>query len=387
MAIIYIKYGELTLKGKNKMSFINCLFKNIKKSLVDFSDIVCEKHYDSTTISGYDESQQEEIVNVLKRVPGISLILIGYISDRKIDVLAENIIQKLNDYNEPTTFKFETKRQDKAFELNSMQISEQLGGYVLRAKPNFAVDVHKPKIKITVEIRRDDAIYYLRRIKGLGGFPVGINGRILVLISGGIDSPVASHLIIKKGFHVDYLTFITPPHTNIGALEKVRTLIKKVTLDGKIEKPKLYICEFTNLQHELAHISNKSYQITLMRRYFFRIARDLAIKNKYDAIATGESSGQVASQTVESMSAIQDAIGGFLVMRPLLAYDKNEIIDIARTIDTYETSIIPFEDCCSLFVPQNPATKPTIRTAIKLESELEFADGVYKQIFDKIKSE
>jgi thiamine biosynthesis protein ThiI len=264
-----------------------------------------------------------------------------------------------------------------------MEISRKLGGVILNNFKKYHVDVHKPKLHIIVEIKLKEAIFYFEKMKGCGGFPLGINGRVLMLISGGIDSPVAASLLLKKGLKVDFLTFISPPHTDDRVLDKVRTLQKILTYDGKLYKSKLYIVNFTSLQHEISHISNHSYQITLMRRYFFRIAKDLAIQNEYDAIATGESLGQVASQTIESMGTIQDSINGFLVLRPLLSFDKSEIIEMAKKMGTYDTSILPFADSCSLFVPTYPVTKPTIHGAKKLEDELPLIKGIYDNIFKK----
>jgi thiamine biosynthesis protein ThiI len=264
-----------------------------------------------------------------------------------------------------------------------MEIAKKMGGVILDNFPKFKVDVHKPSLTATIEIRRNETIFYFNRIRGCGGFPLGINGRVLMLISGGIDSPVAASLLIKKGFNVDFLTFISPPHTDERALDKVRTLRKIITMDGKLEKSKLYIVNFTKLQHEISHISIHSYQITIMRRYFFKIAYDLAKKYNYDAIATGESLGQVASQTIESMQTIQNSINDFMVLRPLLTYDKIEIIQLAKQLGTYETSILPYADSCSLFVPTNPVTKPKFYTAQKLEAELELAPSIYQTILDK----
>ncbi|MDR0826124.1 MAG: tRNA 4-thiouridine(8) synthase ThiI [Mycoplasmataceae bacterium] len=382
--IIYIKYGELTLKGKNKMSFINCLYTNLKKALISFKDVTIHKQYDSATISGFTTKNKDKIVEILKQVPGISLIIPAYIAPKDFAKLGDTIVKQLmKNKITHTTFKVDTKRADKSYPLNSMEVSTKMGGVILRNFKGYSVDVHKPQLKITIEIKLKEAIFYFEKIKGFGGFPLGINGRILLLISGGIDSPVAAKLLMKKGFYVDFLTFISPPHTDDQALDKVKKLKRIITLDGKLENSKLYIVNFTPLQHEIAHISIHSYQITIMRRYFFRIAHKLALIHKYDAIATGESLGQVASQTIDSMQTIQNAIGESLVLRPLLSFDKSEIIELGRQYGTYETSILPFADSCSLFVPTNPVTRPTIHTAAKLEAELELASEIIERIINK----
>jgi thiamine biosynthesis protein ThiI len=262
-----------------------------------------------------------------------------------------------------------------------MEISTKLGGVILNHFKDYAVDVHKPKLVINVEIKDLYAIFYFEKINGLGGLPLGINGKVLMLISGGIDSPVAANLLLKKGLQVDFLTFISPPHTDERALNKVRELKKIITLNNDLYNAKLYIVNFTNLQHEITHIHDRSYQITILRRYFFRFAKRLAESNNYQAIATGEALGQVASQTIQSMQTIQNSIGDFLVLRPLLTMDKSEIIHLAKQLGTYDTSILPYADSCSLFVPANPVTKPTIHKAIHLESGLELADDIMEQIF------
>ncbi|MDR2846718.1 MAG: tRNA 4-thiouridine(8) synthase ThiI [Mycoplasmataceae bacterium] len=377
---IYIKYGELTLKGKNISSFINCLFINIKKALINFKNVKIIKKYDYAIVTDC-ENEIDDIIEILKLVPGIYCLIKAYTTSTDIDVAVKQICAQL-----PTgshTFKVVTKRIDKKYPINSMDYNKKMGELILGACNQYHVDIHHPEITVGIEIKASEVIYYFNKIKGTGGFPLGINGRVLLLMSGGIDSPVAGKLLMKKGLHVDFLTFITPPHTNPKALKKVEKLRLILTKDGLLESSKLYIINFTNLQNELAHMSNSSYQITIMRRYFFRIARDIALKFKYQAIATGESLGQVASQTMESMATIQNAIGEFCVLRPLLAYDKSEIIQLAKVYGTYDVSIEPFPDCCALFVPKSPATKPTIHTAAKLEEELEMVQPLYEAILDK----
>ena len=374
---LYIKYGELTLKGKNRINFIDRLYANVKNALKGFKTVSIKKEFDNMSIF-YSSKDEKRIIEVLKRVPGIHQIIIAYqFPFKKLDDIGKTVVKQIKKIKF-TTFRVETKRHDKSFTLTSMEISRQIGGYVLRAYKNKKVKMEEYDLCISLEVKKNLCILYYERIKGCGGFPVGINGRCLVLISGGIDSPVAASLIMKKGMHVDFLTFMTPPHTNEKVLEKVKKLIKKITLDGKLEKPTLYVCNFTHIQHELAHISDKSYQITLMRRYFFRIANALKNQNKYDAIGTGESLGQVASQTIQSIQVIESVLdNNCVVLRPLLTYDKLEIIKLARLIDTYNVSIIPYQDCCSLFVPKSPVTKPSVKYAVKLEKEFDLLDKIF----------
>jgi thiamine biosynthesis protein ThiI len=264
-----------------------------------------------------------------------------------------------------------------------MQVSKQIGANILKAFNSAKVDVKAPITKINIEIKQKNAIVYHTKIKGMGGFPFGINGRCLMMISGGIDSPVASYLLLKKGLHVDFLTFISPPHTHPNVLKKVKKLVDVLSLNKTLYQPKLYVVNFTHLQHEISHIKNKSYQITIMRRYFFRIAKELSKKYHYDVLGTGESIGQVASQTLESMNTISSVLSDTLLLRPLISLDKSEIIDLAKQIGTYDVSILPYEDTCSLFVPNNPVTKPKIEVAINLEKDLELIEDIYKSTIEK----
>lgn len=377
--IIYLKYGELTLKGKNRSDFSNRLLKNIKYALSEFT---CKfiKSFDNILIEMNNEKDLDAIVDILKRIPGIFQIIVAYvINSRDINEVGTQILDIVHT-NVWTTFKVETKRHDKSYPINSMDFSKQMGGIILQNTQNKKVVMNHPDLLINIEIRDKNTICYFDKTQGVGGLPVGSSGRCLMLISGGIDSPVAASLLMKRGMHVDFLTFITPPHTADELVNKIKTLINKVTLDGKLEKPRFYVCNFTHIQHELAHISDHSYQITLMRRYFYRIADSMRKKEHYDAIGTGESLGQVASQTIESLATISSVLSDdCVVLRPLLTYDKLETIKIAKAIDTYETSIIPLADCCSLFVPANPVTRPNKETAQKLEQESDLLEEIYQQ--------
>lgn len=381
--IIYLKYGELTLKGKNRSNFIDCLYRNVINALKDFNKISIIKEFDAMTIQNI-ENNFDQIIEILKRVPGIYQIIPAYsFNFNSFDDISNGFLDLCKEipFN---TFKIETKRHDKTFPINSMEVSKKLGAVILKGLPNKKVLMTNYDKLFQIEIRKNLVICYYEKISGTGGFPVGINGKCLILISGGIDSPVAATELLKKGMHVDFLTFMTPPHTSIEAENKVKNLINVITLNNKIEKSKLYVCNFTNIQHELAHISDKSYQITLMRRYFFRIAQDIKNIYHYDAIATGESLGQVASQTIESMTTISSVLDpSTVVLRPLLTFDKLEIIKKAKELKTYDISIQPYADCCSLFVPANPVTKPKPEIATKLESELDFVDEIYHNVLKK----
>ena len=381
--IIYLKYGELILKGKNRINFIDCLYKNIIYALKQFNSVVVAKKLDCMEIICNDNEYQE-VLNIVKRIPGIFQIIEAFkINGNQIAQVKDQVLDLIKN-KDFTTFKVSTKRHDKTFPINSMDYSKLIGEVILKNTKNKKVIMDNPDLTINIEIHTNNIILFFARIEGIGGFPIGINGKALSLISGGIDSPVASSLVMKKGLHVDFVTFITPPHTSDLALKKVEDLVKAITLDGKLEKARIFVVNFTMIQHELAHISDKSYQITLMRRYFFRIANYLKEKYSYDAIATGESLGQVASQTIESMQTIENVLDNkTFVLRPLLTYDKIEIIKIAQKINTYDISILPYADCCALFVPKSPVTKPRIDIAEKLESELMLIDKIFDDTLTK----
>lgn len=381
--IIYIKFGELYLKGKNKNQFISCLYSNVKSILLKFKcDII--KFFDCFIVEKFNVKYAQEIIDLLKNVPGIALIIPAFIVARDHLQAAKTIaLANKKDFKNFHSFRVVAKRIDKNYSTNSMDIAKQIGGVMLKSFANLVVDLHSAELTIYFELKNKYSIYYTQKIPGCGGFPLGINGRVLLLLSGGIDSPVAAKLLLKKGLHVDFVTFITPPHTSPKVLNKIKKLIKIISLDKKLYFPKLFVVNFTKLQHEIAHISNKSYQITLMRRYFFRIAEKLAQQNNYCAIATGESLGQVASQTIESLNTISQATPSLLILRPLISLDKNEIISLSKNYHLYETSILPYDDCCALFVPENPVTKPKFQTAEYLESQLTLINGILENTLKK----
>ena len=381
--IIYLKYGELTLKGKNRINFIDCLYKNVFNVLKQFKSIKIIKKFDSMELN-CNKKDYRNVLEMVKRIPGILQIIEAFkIKGNQVEQV-KNYILNLIKNKKFKTFKVVSKRHDKNFSINSMEYSKLIGGIILKNIKNKNVIMNNPDLTINIEIHTDNIILFFEKIDGMGGFPIGINGKALSLISGGIDSPIASNLVMKKGMHVDFVTFITPPHTSELALKKVKDLIKIITLNKKLERPRIFIVNFTMIQHELAHISNKSYQITLMRRYFFRIANYLKNKYKYDAIVTGESLGQVASQTIESLQVIENVLDNkTIVLRPLLTYDKIDIIKIGRKLKTYDVSILPYADCCALFVPKSPITKPKIEMAKKLESELSLIDKIYDETITK----
>ena len=374
--IVYIKYGELTLKKKNRKNFISILFSNIKFALKEFANIKIIHYFDYMKIENIDNFEQD-IIEILKFIPGIYYICIATQMNNDIDTLKTYCLkyaQKLytSNFNK---FRLTCHRQNKQYYLTSNEIINIIAGEILN-NTNYSVSLKQYDLDIKIEIKNDFAIVYDKRIKGLGGLPIGSNGRILMLLSGGIDSPVASKLLMNRGLKVDFLTFITPPHTSEKSLQKVKDLVNVITLNNKLYKSKLYVCNFSMLMHELTHIKNESYRITLMRRYFLRIANELKNKYNYDAIGTGDSIGQVASQTLESMDVISNSISNCLILRPLLTFDKELIINYAKFYNTYNLSILPYSDSCSLFAPKNPTTKPKNSIAIELEKKLDLINDI-----------
>ncbi|RUO86867.1 tRNA uracil 4-sulfurtransferase ThiI [Spiroplasma endosymbiont of Megaselia nigra] len=378
--VILIRYGELTTKGKNRNDFTRVLVNNIKTKLTKYENqYQIKKEFDRLFIELLDATVSMEIVNIVKNVFGSSSLSLAKKVACDLSEIANCAINIVN-YYQPATFKLEVRRNDKTFPLTSTEIKQQLAPKVLQ-QPKVKVDVHQPVLQIDVEVRRTFTYVFVNKIKTIGGLPVGISGRGLVMLSGGIDSPVAAFLTMKRGMNIEYLHFATPPHTTEEALQKVKTLVQKLNYYAGQNQQRLHVVNFSMLQHELMHIPDASYRIIIMRRMFYRIANLLAKDLKCQAIITGESLGQVASQTIESINTIND-VSTLPILWPVLCFDKNEIIDIAKQIDTYQTSILPFEDCCSLFVPKNPVTKPCLKQAEFQENNLmwtEIIDVIIKK--------
>ncbi|WP_338982183.1 tRNA uracil 4-sulfurtransferase ThiI [Spiroplasma endosymbiont of Eupeodes luniger] len=361
---ILIRYGELSTKGKNRYLFINQLEKNLKAKLIAFKYLnIVATH--SRMLIYLNEHQTnlieiEQITNIIRNTFGITSFSFSKQVIKDLNVIQKEILILISNL-EFKSFKLDVNRIDKKFHCTSLEIINVIAGLILDYKKDCQVDLINPQLTIYLEIQIDNAFIMLNKITGLKGYPVGIAGKVLLLMSGGIDSPVSAYLLMKRGLEVHYLHFITPPYTKNESLQKVINLVKTLGVYGGNVASKLYICNFSSLQ--------PSYQITIMRRMFMRIANYLGRKLRIKILATGDSLGQVASQTIESLSVIAD-VSDMVILRPLITYDKNEIINIAKNINTYETSIIPFIDCCSLFVPQNPVIKPIIAIAKKQEQSI-----------------
>lgn len=361
-----IKYGELSTKKDNIKVFIDKLNSNVSKKLADYDvSISKNKVRMFIDIKDYDEV---EIISKLKEVFGIHSIVVCYKCNKSIeniDILAKELIEKEN----ITTFKVETNRADKNFPYNSLEVSRMVGAYLLKNVSGLKVDVHNPEITLHVEIRDDNTYLYTKEIKGLGGYPTGIQGKGLLMLSGGIDSPVAGFLASKRGIDIDCIYFDSPPHTSLEAKNKVITLAKKLCNYGN--NINLYVIPFTEIQLAIYKNIDPTYMITILRRMMYRISERVAKMTKSRIIINGESIGQVASQTLNSMYVINN-VTSYPVIRPVACLDKLEIIDIAKSIDTYETSILPYEDCCTIFVPKHPVINPNLDKCIYFETLINY---------------
>lgn len=374
---ILVRFGELTTKGKNRKLFIRKLLKNTKEILHDYSALEYELTYDRLYIY-LNEENAEEVTDKLKTIFGIHNFSLCYKVEHDLEK-AKEVVTYIIDHDEGNTFKIDTKRHDKSYPKNSIEMNKEIAGYVFHhTTKELSVDVHNPDILVRVEYRKD-AIYIMdNMIPGAGGYPVGIGGKALLMLSGGIDSPVAGYLTMKRGVDIECIHYASPPYTNEMAREKVLDLVN-VLKDYTHGSIKVHIVPFTDLQLSVYDHCDESYAMTVMRRMMYRIAEGVAKKNDCLAIVNGESIGQVASQTLESMNTINQVITT-PVIRPVACMDKLEIIKIAEKIGTYDISIRPFEDCCTIFTPHNPATTPKAYKAEGYEAEWDFASEVQKCI-------
>ncbi len=365
--VILIKYGELTTKKDNRNFFIKALRKNIFKKLSSFSFDIIDDYYRMFIIPNEDDI--DDIVLKLKDIFGIHEIVIAYSDeDRSLENIKKLSLDVIKDI-EGKTFKVVTNRSDKSYEIHSMDMNNKLGGHILK-NTNLKVDVHNPDILLNVEIRRENVYIYTKGTKGLGGYPVSTLGRALLMLSGGIDSSVAGYQTIKRGVELYYLYFESRPHTSIEARNKVISLARK--LERYNSNGKLFVVNFTKIQEAIYKNLDPDYLITIMRRRMYEIAERIAKKNNCLAIVNGESVGQVASQTLKSIVAVND-VTNYPILRPLCSFDKLEIIEISKRIDTYDISILPYEDCCTVFVPRHPVINPNLRHIYEEESKFDFA--------------
>lgn len=366
--IILLKDGELALKGLNRRTFEDILIKNIRQrlrhSVGEFKFI---RSQSTTVITPVDENVDfDKAVDVIQHIFGVVGISRAAQCEKDIEVIKTTALEYLRDeLSFARTFKVEAKRSDKNFPYNSPEICREVGGYILSHLHHLKVDVHNPDVKVTVEVRDNHAFIHGNQLKGAGGMPTGTGGKACVLISGGIDSPVAAWMMAKRGLSLTAVHFASPPYTSERAEMKVHELLKKVAkYCGRID---LYTVPFTEIQENIRDNSPEDMFTITMRRIMMKIASRIAEEKDCGALITGESVGQVASQTMWALRCTDDA-AGLPVFRPCIGMDKNEIITISRKIDTFDISIEPYEDCCTVFTPKHPRTKPTLQMAIEAEA-------------------
>lgn len=385
---IMIRYGELSTKGKNKKDFIRKLRSHVQSVISVFPKANVKSNHDRMYIelNGEDyEGVKEKLVSIF----GIQSFSPVLQVDKDMDAIEQAVVQMVKDlYISGKTFKIGTRRADKDFPLDTMEINREVGAAVIQSLPEIEVKMKNPDIMVNIEVRKHGVFLYTHKVKGAAGFPVGTGGKAMLMLSGGIDSPVAGYLTLKKGVEIEAVHFYSPPYTSPQALDKAKDLTAKL---AKYAGSILFISvPFTEIQEEIKNKTPDSYSMTLNRRFMMRITDRLREERKALAIVTGESIGQVASQTLESMVAINEVTNS-PVLRPLVSMDKTEIIDLSKKIDSYELSIQPYEDCCTVFAPQRPATKPNLDEALRLEEKLDVDTLVQRAIagikIEKIKVE
>ena len=365
---IMVRYGELSTKGKNRMRFINKLKRNIQAVLSVYPQVHVKADRDRTHVYLHGTDYQP-VAESLKQIFGIQNFSPSYKVKKSVPALIEAVQSIMKEvYQEGMTFKITSKRSDHSFELDSRELNQTLGDAVFEAIPNVQVKMKAPDIDLRVEIREEAAYISYETSCGAGGLPVGTSGKGMLMLSGGIDSPVAGYLALKRGVDIEAVHFASPPYTSPGALKKAQDLTRKLTKFGGniqfIEIP------FTEIQEEIKAKAPEAYLMTLTRRFMMRITDRIREERGAQVIINGESLGQVASQTIESMQAI-NAVTNTPVIRPVVTMDKLEIIEIAEKIDTFQISIQPFEDCCTIFAPDRPKTNPKIKNAEKYETYLD----------------
>ena len=364
--VILVRFGEIFLKGKNYGFFEKTLFNNIRKKL-DGLNLSINKTSGRIIISDFSDEDKMEIIERVRTVFGTVNLSVAYEIETNIDKIKEicaNITISTN------TFKVETKRADKSFPMQSTEFSAMIGGIVLKNNSGIRVDVHNPETTLNIDIRESKKTYiYYEKIACVGGMPTGTAGRVMLLLSGGIDSPVAGYQIAKRGVTLSAIHFHSYPYTSEQAKQKVIDLAK--LLKNYVGNINLFVVPFTKIQEEIHKNCDDEYMVTMVRRFMMKISQRVAEKNGCWALITGESLGQVASQTLESIFVTNDAGKDIPIFRPLIAMDKIDIMKISQEIGTYETSILPYEDCCSVFLPDSPVTKPKMQKIVENEKVLD----------------
>ena len=377
--IILVKYGEMVLKGLNKKTFEDMLTKNIKRRLKSLGHFQLTSAQSTTYITPLDEDiDLEEVVDRVSKIFGIAALCRACVCEKDFsDVTAKAVEYCADALSGARTFKVNAKRSDKAFPMKSPEICAELGGVLLEKFPHLTVDVKEPDVIVTVEIRDTNAYVHAENIKGAGGLPVGTSGKAMLLLSGGIDSPVAGWMMAKRGVHIAAIHYVSPPYTSDRAQLKVEQLCEKLTdWCGGIA---FYCVPFTELQEAIKDHCPEEFFTIIMRRLMMEIAQRIAEKDNCLALITGESVGQVASQTMAAI-ACTDAVCRIPVFRPLVGMDKTEIIEISRKIDTFETSTLPYEDCCTVFTPRHPKVRPRLEDIEKAQNSFDFEPLIQRAV-------
>lgn len=368
--IILIKNGELALKGLNRSNFESVLIKNLKRRLKGIGEFALSKSQSTIMITPKtDHEDMDAAADEVSRVFGIAGYSRAAVADKDVQTILRVAEEYLGEQlDEIDTFKVESKRADKTFPLKSPELSRELGGYLLKRHPNLSVDVHDPDLIVNVEVREHGAFVHGNQLKGAGGLPVGTAGRAGILISGGIDSPVAAYTMAKRGLILTGIHFASPPYTSARAEQKVHELMHEVAqYAGDM---RLFVVPFTEIQEHIKDDCPEELFTIIMRRMMMRVSNRIAKEQNLGALITGESLGQVASQTLDAL-ACTDATAELPVLRPLIGMDKTEIVDISRKIGTFETSIEPYEDCCTVFTPRHPKLHPSLATIERAEQNLD----------------
>ncbi len=378
--LILLKCGEISLKGLNRPKFEQKLAENVAAAIGNLGKFSIKKSQSMLYVEPLEDGiNMQEAVSRLKKVFGIANICPAVRCDKDMESIKKTAVECMKNIDcTDRTFKVESKREDKKFPLNSPQISREVGGAILKNMSGLKVDVHNPDILVQVEVRKE-AYIFAEKFSGAGGMPVGSSGRAALLLSGGIDSPVAGWMIAKRGVKLDAVYFHSPPYTSERAKDKVIDLAKIVAKYAR--NINLYVVPFTDIQLDIIEKCPKNYLTVIMRRIMMRIAEKIAVQNNDTALITGESIGQVASQTMEALYCTNSAVS-MPVFRPCIGMDKEEIVQISKKIDTYETSIQPYEDCCTIFVPKHPKTKPKLDEIIEVEKNLTDIDGMIESAIE-----
>lgn len=381
--IVLVKYGEIILKGLNRPVFENLLIKNIKNALKSLGDISVTRAQAAIYVEPSDGVDIDDIIERLEKIFGILSITRAGVVEKDIEKIKCAAAQYCgDDIAEGGSFKVEAKRADKKFPLKSPEICREVGEYILSEVDGATVDVHNPAHTVMVEVRDFAAYVYCKKLAAQGGLPTGCGGKAMLLLSGGIDSPVAGYMIAKRGVELEALNFFSYPYTSERAKEKVISLA--ATLAGFTSRIKLHIVPFTNIQLAIRDNCPEEHLTLIMRRFMMKIAERVARANNAEALITGESLGQVASQTMQALH-VTNSVVDMPVFRPLIGMDKEEIVRISRKIDTFETSILPYEDCCTVFTPKHPTTKPKLDRIIKSESVLD-AEALINEAIEGIET-